>query len=211
MAMLEVNDQFADSVAVSVASEELEPALGWPYDALAKRWSEKPAATPAQVATILTEEYQKLYLPGGQAYGDGEVTLSSADLTQAPALNRALRALGEQVRGLDRDGLSQIREVSEAALRFDTSDYVDLGDFLKLVAQRNVVGLSRDTVATVRRELDAYVISNHTTPKYKRATGISFWLPTNSWTFDRYRAKYETLTFDVATAWSKTIEVLLAQ
>lgn len=211
MAMLEVNEQFAPWVATTVASEELEPALGWPYDTLAARWTAKPRATAADIVTILTEEYQKLYLPGGPGFGHGDVTLSSADLSKGATLNAAIQAFGEKIRKLDHDSLAKVKAASEAALRFYTEEYVDLGDFVKEVAKQEIPGFDHAALEPLRNAISAYVISNHTTPKYELATGISFWLPTSSWNYDSYKDRYEGLRFDKATEWSKTVSALVAE
>ncbi len=209
MAMLEVNEEYSKYVDVAVASEELIPALGWPYDALAKRWVAKPRATAAEVVTILTEEYQKQYLPGGPGEGLGDVTLSSVDLRKAPALYSAIRSLGETVQKLDAENMAKVKEASEEAQRFDTSDYADLGDFLRLLEEKKIDGLGRSRLAPARAALKSHIISNHVTNKYKLATGIAFWLPTSSWSFDRYQERYRKLRFEAATGWSKTLEKIL--
>ncbi|NLF39015.1 hypothetical protein GX586_06185, partial [bacterium] len=72
---------------VFVASEDLEPGDGWPYDLFLADLKANPLMTPAQLGACIVARYGKYYATRGEA-----VTQSCLDLTKLPALSSAVDA-----------------------------------------------------------------------------------------------------------------------
>ena len=205
MAMAEVANEMSESVEVYAGSEEVEPAAGWPYDTVLKRWAAKPTATAAEVGAILADEYVKSY--NGGENGNSDATYSVFDLSKLSALSDAVTAFGTKLQHLDKDGRKAILDAAGKSTSFDYSDYVDLGDFLAQVD--NTRALDKNVVAAVRSAANDFVVANHVTTKFAKAKGVSFWLPTSMDTFNSYGDQYKAMKFDQITHWSDALRFVL--
>lgn len=86
MGMVEVAHQIAPYGKVMVASEELEPADGWPYEEIFSALVGQPDMTAAGLGTLIVDAYYTSY--------SRNETLSAVDLSRIPDLSRAVAALG---------------------------------------------------------------------------------------------------------------------
>ncbi len=208
MAMAEVASEMADSVDVSVGSEETEPGAGWPYNTFLKSWSEKIGATAADVGKILTTEYVKSYQGG--VNGSSQVTFSSFDLSKLGAVQEAVKTLGEALSKLSSSDRKKVVTAGQAAQSFYYSDYVDLFDFMNKLEKSNITALSGDIYALVKTAASQMVIANADTTSYSSAGGLAIWLPSSSSDYSYYAEKYKQMNFDQATGWGKVLATLLA-
>ncbi len=204
MAMAEVADEMSASVNTFVGSEEVEPAEGWPYESFLTRWIANPTATPNQVGTYLTEEYVKAYQGG--VYGTKEVQFSAFDLNNLSALKVAVETFGKGLMTLDAASRKAVIAALGKTQKFYTSDYADLGDFLLNVEAAKLGTLGADLLSTVRSALNQVLVANSTSGAYKKATGLSIWLPSTKSKYNMYAAAYKTMAFDAATHWGDTLK-----
>jgi len=135
MAMLEVAYQVRASCRYFVASEEVEPMRGWPYDLFLKWLAEKPRSSPSTVAREAVSRYVKSYDRGLLS---PDITISALDTTRLSALTAAL----------DRLALALLERLHETAIfeavtlarrntqRFQHDGYIDLAHFLRLLLNR---------------------------------------------------------------------------
>ncbi len=207
MAMAEVAGEMVDSVDVFVGSEEVEPGEGWPYDGLVKGMADKPTATAAEVAKILTAEYVKSYQGGSQ--GTREVTFSAFDLSKTEKLYEAIAGFGQRLRALGTGDRTKAVTAANDTISFTYSDYGDLQDFLALLERAGVGGIGREDYGAVRGACGDYVIANQTTSTYSRAKGLAIWLPGAKYTYNRYAARYAGLKFNRATDWGAALQHVL--
>ncbi len=207
MAMAEVAGEMSDSVAVSVGAEEVEPGAGWPYDKLLERWTARPSASAAEVATILTEVYLASYTNGSQ--GNASVTLSAFDLEKSDLLHSAVRSLADGMRSLGLDDRRKVAGALRNAQHFTYSDYGDLVDMLGIIERSRVAGVDARVLADVRSAVGQYVISNKVSPSYSRAHGVAIWTPSSKYRFSQYRTRYTGLAFHQATGWGDALAHVL--
>ena len=207
MAMAEVANEMSDSVSVFAGSQEVEPGAGWPYDTFLARWAKKGDATPAEVATYLTEEYTASYMGGTN--GHSNVTFSSFDLSKMEVLNNAVKKLGEQLATVNSEGGQKIMDVVQNVQNFTFSDYGDLGDFVKGLEEAQVAGVDKASFGEVREAMKQFIVANKVTPGFAKATGLSIWLPSSKGTFDHYSSAYEKLKFEQNTHWTNGLRAFL--
>lgn len=200
MAMAEVASELSGSVDVFAASQETEPGAGWPYTEFLRRWVAAPESTPAQVGTILAEEYLKSYTGGSN--GRQSVTFSILDINALPGLWRSVTALGNQLSNLPAASITQVKTVANATQRYAYSDYKDIGDFVTRLEATPAVAVSNEAIADVKAALSATVISNQVSTSYARSHGVSIWVPTYSSDWGSNGRRYEGLRFDRETGWS---------
>jgi hypothetical protein len=135
MAMIEVAYQVRASCRYFVASEDVEPMRGWPYDLFLKWLAEKPGSSPSTVAQEAVSRYVKSYDRGLLS---PDITISALDTARLAALTVALDQLALAV--LERLHEMAIFEAVTLARRntqrFQHDGYIDLGHFLRLLLKR---------------------------------------------------------------------------
>lgn len=207
MAMAEVADEMGDSVLVSVGSEEVEPAEGWPYDGLLAGWNALATATPHDVARVLAREYLKSYQNGSQ--GNRDVTFSAFDMTKMARFNEAVSAFGAKLRTLGAGDRRKVVSAASNTISFTYGDYGDLLDFLTLVERERISALNRDLFSGIRDAVGEFVFANVVTSDYARAKGVALWLPSSKSTYDSYATRYKGLRFHQHTGWGDALQHLL--
>lgn len=206
MAMAEVADEMADSVDVSVGSQEVEPGPGWPYDTFMARWAPKPTASPSDVAKFLTEEYVKSY--SGGTNGTQDVTFSAFDLSKTEQLNLAMANLGMAVQKFSAAEKKKFITAAKATQSFTYSDYNDLLDFLDNLEKAQISALGSQVLSDVRAAASEYIVVNQGTQMYRKATGLSIWVPRTKYSYDDYSALYGTMKFHEHTKWGDALKAV---
>jgi hypothetical protein len=216
MAMVEVASEIMDSVDVFMGSEEVAQGPGWPYDDLLVEWNKKSLfdrnKSNQELAKALTEVYMNAYSANGK-YCRADistcngVTFSTLDLTKMPELIVSIRNLGNKITSLPDTYKSLIKKSLPKIQSYDFPDYVDLGDFTS-----NLILLPADAAVTVpaaavQKALKNFVMINQASPKYKRSTGVSIWMPDLS--MMRYFSEYKNLAFHRLTGWGDAVMAIV--
>jgi hypothetical protein len=204
MGMVEVASEMSDSVRYFVGSQELEPGDGWHYDRLLAEWAANPRVDGAGLGRILTRTYREGY--GNKADG---ITLSVVNIQALAALEKAIQVFGGAVRALPQAAREKITDVIGKAQSFYYADYVDLGDFLKNLLGLQVQGFDEVIVGDALQALQAYTVASEASSSHPGATGVSIWLPSSTFEFDRYSTRYAGLKFAQRTGWTETLRSLL--
>ena len=184
MAHVEMAYQMKGFSQNMVASEELEPGLGWDYMGWMKRLAANPSADGAAVSKMLVEAYGESYKPGGNHAQDGreqEMTLSATNYDAlknnlVPALNNLSKEL---MAGSEKPAAKTARSSSQ---EFYNSDCADVGSFLsKLDANSRSVKV-KQAVAATQAALSTTVLAEVHTGKYSTegvsgATGLVLYFP----------------------------------
>ena len=195
MGMAEILSEIHEDVDLVVASQEVEPGTGWPYDHFLKSLSPTSPTPPRVLTSNLVEEYIRSYSGGSQ--GEEDVTLSVIRASAYPALAQALTKARVELTGAR--GSSDIVKSYKDSLRFYSADYVDLGDFAqRLSAARLITPETRDEVLGA---LQRAVLANGTTNKYQRALGLSIWFPESAGQLSGNKKRYSSLKFNQQTNW----------
>jgi hypothetical protein len=162
MSMVETAYAFKDVSRYLVASEELEPGLGWKYDDWLTTLEANPSQDAAALAKVTVQSYQKYYTDPDT--GDPQTTMAAFDLAQAQPLATAISTLADSLSAkMD----SQLQSVIEA--RAATSVYapgynfyhVDLGQFLTQLKSRTSDQAVRSQVDAVLNRISTGIIANY--------------------------------------------------
>jgi hypothetical protein len=185
MSMLETAYALRQVASYMVASEELEPAAGWPYGQWFKKLTTQPKIGPRSLASLLVHEYRLRY---GDTY---KTTLSAIDLQKVSSLAKALSVLSDAVDAkLEREmtplaaARGSCRAYGEdAGLHFS----VDLRRVLdRYAAATQDSGLKEKTAGAIVA-LEQIVVANYTSIRLKDefgSAGISIYFPESKTSFE---------------------------
>ena len=207
MAMAEVANEMIGSVDFFAGSQETEPGAGWPYAELLSKWQATPNETPDQVAKILTDVYVKSYQGGSN--GRSDVTFSAFDLNKLSGFNRAMTNLGVSLRRLNAADRAKVVKLAAKTQSFAYRDYGDVLDFVGKLSTAGLSGVSSTVITDVQAAASQLIIANSVTPRYARAKGLSIWLPSDRWSFDKNSQRYLRMSFNAGTQWGDTLTYLL--
>ncbi len=85
MGMIEVFHQIKDHASIAIASEEVERAPGWPYEAILSDLASNSAMTPEELAVDVVDEYYKYYNDWFS-----EFTMTAVNLTKVGNLTKSI-------------------------------------------------------------------------------------------------------------------------
>jgi len=164
-----------------VASEEIEPGSGYPYDKILTHLQQTPALTPKQLGTAIVDEYGASYNndPRGQT-----ATQSLADLSKVESFNDSLLGFADSLSG----NLAQNRPTvlgaldSSDVLRFRLQNNADI--HTAMAAMQSVTGAIATSATATGSAYDGsgIVADTAATGRDTAATGLSMFFPTA--TFD---------------------------
>lgn len=194
MAQLEVFTALAPHARYAVASEELEPGLGWAYVGILETLTLEPEMDAAALARVIVESYiyqdVRLYDPvyagnlGPEAVAKEiyhDITLSAVDLSLIPAMNAALDEFVASLTTIDQRIVATARSYArsyESVFGDDwPSPYIDLGNFVELAAQNSNDATVQSAAETLLALLQEAVIAETHGPGRKGSTGVAIYFP----------------------------------
>lgn len=208
MSNLEVAYQLRDHVAYIVASEETEPAQGWPYQHIVRLIVNDPEITTAELASKLVRLYIVSYSGGTTSKNVTQSALSLA------AIHSLVAPLDELAGALCAEGAavaSVVWNSQRATQHFFSGTLWDIGDLgvnlkhhaiseaVRVAAQRTVEHLTPGPTNLVLAE-------SHIGPKVQRCTGISIYMPS----IESMSQFYDELDFARDHGWSQLLHTLSA-
>ncbi|MBU6375207.1 MAG: hypothetical protein KGQ59_04375 [Bdellovibrionales bacterium] len=203
MGMAEVAAEMSDSVRFFAGSQELEPGDGWHYDRLLAEWTARPTVDGGGLGKILVASY----LDGYGSSADG-LTLSAVNLEKLPVVESSIKALGAAIRAMPTSERQRILRVVEDSHSFYYRDYVDAGDFVKKLNGARLKGMDPSVLSDLGRSLSEYVVASGTSQDHADATGVSIWIPSSTFAYQQYSARYSGLKFSQRTGWADTLKTL---
>lgn len=191
-----------------VASPDLEPEAGWPYDKIAHKLTENPYLSTKELGKIITRKYVKSYSAGSQ--GNSPVVLSVKNLARLESfrnsINQFSRAIINDIQYID-----LIENARNRALSYSYNDYIDLGHFLTILKNHDVSPGLRSAARNLLVEItgDGYkeglvIFSDHYGDRFAQTTGISIFFPPRS-SFETYINSYSELSFARDTEWKRML------
>lgn len=194
MSQLEVYTALAPHALYSVASEEVEPGLGWAYAAFLAELVDNPGMDGAELSSHVVDTYidGDMRLDDPDYVGDltrqqaaneitPEVTLTAVDLAQIAPLNDALNGLVVNLQTLDDKVVAAARAYAqdfESVFGDDVpSPYIDLGHFSQLIQSYTDDNAVLAAAAELDAAIDAAVIAERHGPERPGATGIAIYFP----------------------------------
>ncbi len=202
MGHIEVVAAMAPHARYVVASQEVEPSLGWAYASFLGQLVENPAMDGADLARAIVESYidqdqrivddearsifaEEMFGEDGSAEEIAaamavDITLSAYDLSALPGLLSALDGLVTALAEIDQEDVAEARTYAQSFENVFTEDdpspYIDLGHFAELLGE-----LGDDDVSAAVDELLAalgeVVIAERHGDERPGATGLSIYFP----------------------------------
>lgn len=229
MSMVEVVDGLTPYADYMVASEETIPGMGYPYDRVLRTFSGREEKPAKALVSDLVMEYGMSYTGGSQ--GSSNVTLAGLDLSQFDAFKRKFNSWVDSLETRSNLATDVMKTSASASLAFDDSDFRDLGDYVSILLQKKLdsEGMTVEQVEATRGgfignslalldALDRVVIENFTTQRYRKARGLSIYLPYayGSWSPWSSRSssdvalknEYLRLSWTTSTPWSSHLDRL---
>ncbi|PKL46031.1 MAG: hypothetical protein CVV42_17970 [Candidatus Riflebacteria bacterium HGW-Riflebacteria-2] len=201
MQMVEVGHAVKDNVRFMVASEELEPGKGAPYDDILK--GVKKGMTPAAFATNWVNAFAKSYTGGSQ--GHDESTQSAVDMSKFGAMVDAINGLAKAV--MSGKYSADVKAALATTQKFDSPENIDMIHFTEQLKARlssnESIKTACDKLLTASKA--AVINSKNTGYTTKDAKGIAIYLPASF----RVEAKYRSLCFAKENMWDEMIDTLL--
>lgn len=207
MAHIEVAIAVAPHAEIMVASQEVEPAMGWAYAAFLDELTQNPSMNGRQLSQQIVETYinQDIRITDTSARnrlieenwnsGTGvtkedvitafaeDVTLSAYDLTALPVFNSAFDDFIVAMTALPKPKISQaVNNAQRFTNIFDDnkSPYIDLQNFANLLIDANNDPALNSSVTTLTTAIDDVVIFKTNGPSRPGASGISIHFPNST-------------------------------
>ncbi|MBN2004060.1 MAG: hypothetical protein JXA21_11960 [Anaerolineae bacterium] len=209
MGQLEPLDALVPYAKVAVASEEVEPSLGWAYASFLQDLSDNPAMSAADLGKAIVESYitldarivdddaRRIYLEEAfQFQGEmsaaqvakelsTEITLAAYDLTAMSELNTAVNELAVVLTGAKQKKIAKARSYTQSFESVfgddDPPSFLDLGHFAGMLQD---VFDDDATIAAaakqVQEALSQAVIAEKHGAKRPGATGMSIYFPNSN-------------------------------
>ena len=204
MGMIEIYYELAPYSNYAVASQEIEPGLGWAYDYFLEQLISRPEMDGTELAKSIVDGYidRDLRLQDSEArkemlasYGISKdmsaeqlalelgtnITLSAVNLSKLSEINTALDALLVAVKDIDQGIITEARAYAQPfANVFDEkypSPYIDLLHFSKLLQEKST---SVDLVANVQaleEAINRALIAERHGEQRSGASGFSIHFP----------------------------------
>lgn len=176
MGMHEVGLALRGVTDTLVASEEVSPGGGFPYDTLLNRWTQNPSFTAHQFGTAIAEDYASYFDTGLRARS---VTMSVVDLTKIETSNEKLTEFSRSVLtdlSSNRRGIASAVG-SNSLRRFREAESADLRSML--VAFSSLEGTIAPAATSYVDWFNAsgLVVTNEATRTLADSSGIALHLP----------------------------------
>lgn len=179
MSNLEVAYQAKPYVRYIVASEESEPADGWPYDKVLRKLVDFPDLTTAILAKHIVDSYIKSYK---DIDFPDPVTQAALDLSRIDNVTEPLNGLANLLIGKMKNLKTKIRDAQFESAHFYDNTLWDIADFSEQLAKRSRDKDLGQAVKDLNRALKpdpaGFIISeNHFGVTVDRCKGLSIYLP----------------------------------
>lgn len=200
MQMVEVGHAVKSNVNYMIASEELEPGKGAPYDDVLRGL--KNGMTPQAFSTHWVNAFAKSYMGGSQ--GNDESTQSAIDMSKFDAMVDAINGLAKTL--MAGKYARDVKAVLTNVHKFDFPENIDLVHFTELLKAQlpndEAIKTACDKVLTAAKA--AIIIFKNTGYSTKNAKGIAIYLPSSFIA----EPKYLTLSFAKEALWDDMIATL---
>jgi len=215
MAMLEVGYLAKDVADVLVASQEVELAQGWNYQALVNALNVKNSSAQDVGRSIITS-YEQTYKNRIPFFTQSAINLDGM-LPVSKSLDLVIAAV-RNCKQNDKKIIDVVRQARRSCQHFSTPNYIDLHSFLtdlqkgiletkKGAAQKH--SRSYDSLqlalANSLQELENTVFANTAGQHTARAKGLSIYFP-----FNKIDDSYHNTTFAQDSQWCSFLKEIIA-
>lgn len=151
MQMLEVQYQIKEYAYIMVASQEVEPTYGWPYESILNALASQPLVTPTGFAKIIIDSYAEFY--DTWSY----YTMSAVDLTKIDMLSAELDNLAKELMNNNRYILG-MHKARMSTATFWYPYFMDLYDFIEQLTTYISDGELADLADSIMKIIEEAVI-----------------------------------------------------
>lgn len=197
MQMMEVAYEVRESCDFIVASEELEPGHGYPYDLLLAEL--KAGTTPENFCKRWIPVFMAAYMGG--AYGKEACTLSAINCSRLADLKDAIDGFSKALMAGSfslpiKDALSKVQ-------KFDTRTNIDFLHLARLLQG----SIHASEVQTALKKLESVLVqviiaNGNTGGTLKNSLGLAIYFPQ---TASQFSSEYSTLAFSQNSLWDEML------
>lgn len=187
MSSIEVFTAISPYARYAVASEEVEPAIGWAYTSILMELVNGPGMTGAHLGEVVV----RTYIDGDIALVDAprelveqmqaSVTMAAVDLAVIPDLLAALDAMLVEVSEIDQGNVAQARYFSQAYFSIFgkgvPQSFLDLGHLTQMLSAEGKSPELSQATEDLLNILGAAVIAEKHGPQRPGSTGVSIYFP----------------------------------
>jgi hypothetical protein len=200
MGHMEVFAALTPHARYAVASQEVEPAVGWAYTAFLTQLANNPDVTGRELSEWIVDSYivedQRVVDPaarqqfigrGGISAGqlaaqlEQGVTLAAVDLSQMPAAMEGLNRFSLYLQNMDQRAVAKARNYAQPFTSIFGQNvppsYIDLAHFAALLVQETGDATLRSTVEEMFGAFQNVVVAEKSGAKKPAATGLSIYFP----------------------------------
>ena len=203
---LEVAYQAAPNVRYLVASEDLEPNDGWPYDTILQKLVDNPDMATAELGVVIVEDYLKSY-EDYVASGHRNVTQAAVDLSAISQLTGSLDVLGNLLKDrMDHDLVSDLWWAQRRSANFNRRTLWDLHHFCLELQQQtgddDLKTAAGDVIMALDKGTDHFVVAEaHGGNAVAQCGGVTVYMPN-----DGISQFYSELEFAKDFAWADMLK-----
>ncbi|MFN2136606.1 MAG: clostripain-related cysteine peptidase, partial [Candidatus Promineifilaceae bacterium] len=209
MAHVEVFGMLSEHAKYAVASQEVEPAVGWAYTGFLGQLLSDPDVSGSDLGQYIVQTYinddQRITDDQARAAWVGrggfgvptiaqltkqlgdDITLTAVDLQKMPEVINALNTLAYQMQGDNQRGIAQARNYAQSFTsvfgRQVPPSYLDLGNLAQLIQRNSGNQQVSQAVDALLASLNDAIITERHGQKKPGATGMSVYFPNS----DLYR------------------------
>jgi len=199
MGATEIHYQLKDYVDIIVASEDIEPGDGYPYNDILKYLRLNPTCTPNQLGEQIVVKYQNYYSNPYYSVTQAAVNAFTPQFTSnlTTFIDDLYLALDSQY-----DSIKQAREI---ALEFNYKSYIDLYDFAKEL-KNHCYGPIQDMANNLMGSITEIVFKELHSASQAGASGLSIYFPSS---LTKYSPNYENTKFAQDLFWDDFLKKYL--
>ncbi|MBA7575998.1 Clostripain [subsurface metagenome] len=204
MAMTEVAYQIKDYADILVASEEVVPCDGWPYDSILSQLVSNPTMTPNQLATTIVDSYVFSYT------ASDNVTKSAIDLSYMYTFAHKLSGLALAIMDDPETPSVNYKDAAYSSQYYSQNypdpgyhrDFIDLYDFCNKVLTYSNSDDVKNYALGIQQILSTYAVlrSGYNGLGVSGSRGLSIYFP-----YDPYDYDYNNTNFSQDTFWDEML------
>jgi hypothetical protein len=209
MAMLEIAYQIKDFTKTFVASENIEHAPGWDYDAIFRQLIKTPKSLSAQqLAHLIVRSFERLHKKSNNIYTQSFIDLTAiTELKENVATFASICLATKQQEALH----ECITYARKSCTEFDKGHFIDLYDFYRLLLKK--ITNNKSISPSLRTSLEELILEGtklieitvvgHTKGHtYKHSHGLSIYFPRTK----KLHLSYQKTLFAEETLWPAFID-----
>jgi len=191
MQMMEIAYEIKEFVGYYVASEEVVPGKGWPYDLVLDALTREPGMTPGDFSKLVCQAYAKSYP------AQHNTTMSALDCEMIGPLADSLDALCAALIESVEENRMAMRSAINSVQYFDYKEHIDFGNMIEMIRDKTPTKKVREAAERTLAFFSKAVIQNNTTGQgVARAAGLAIYFPKFVFSAEYTKLAFSKLMWD---------------